>query len=204
MKLALFYDTETTGLPLFREPSEDPRQPHLVQLGAQMVDMETRKIIQTIDLIVRPDDWVIPDEVAEIHGITTEIATGVGIDESLVLATFLDMWKCCEVRIGHNEAFDARLIRIAISRHDSHPDDMAEQWKNGQSECTCNLSTPIVNLPPTEKMLAKNMRGPKKANLQEAYKHFHGKEFEGEHSAITDVNACMQVYFAINDQVDPS
>lgn len=35
---AIVYDTETTGLPLFSQPSEDPRQPHIVQLAAIVVD----------------------------------------------------------------------------------------------------------------------------------------------------------------------
>ena len=30
----LFYDVETTGLPLRGTPSDDPRQPHLVQFAA--------------------------------------------------------------------------------------------------------------------------------------------------------------------------
>lgn len=38
MNPALFFDTETTGLPLFEQPSEDPRQPHIVQLAACLVD----------------------------------------------------------------------------------------------------------------------------------------------------------------------
>jgi len=37
MRLAVFFDSETTGLPLFNEPSEDPRQPHIVQLAACLV-----------------------------------------------------------------------------------------------------------------------------------------------------------------------
>lgn len=35
MKLALFYDTETTGLPLFSEPSEHPGQPHSAMADVQ-------------------------------------------------------------------------------------------------------------------------------------------------------------------------
>lgn len=31
-------DCETTGLPLFKEPSEDPRQPHIVELAAMLID----------------------------------------------------------------------------------------------------------------------------------------------------------------------
>ena len=40
MKLAIFYDTETTGIPLFSEPSEHPGQPHIVQLAACLVDQQ--------------------------------------------------------------------------------------------------------------------------------------------------------------------
>ena len=56
MNLALAYDTETTGLPLFKEPSEDPRQPHIVQLGALLVDLDTRKTIASMDVIVRRNE----------------------------------------------------------------------------------------------------------------------------------------------------
>ena len=31
-QLIAAFDTETTGLPLFRDPSDDPRQPHLVDI----------------------------------------------------------------------------------------------------------------------------------------------------------------------------
>jgi DNA polymerase-3 subunit epsilon len=71
---ALFFDTETTGLPLFHEPSEDPRQPHLVQLAAVLVDIDTRKTLGSLDLTIAPDGWEIPDDVVKIHGITNEHA----------------------------------------------------------------------------------------------------------------------------------
>jgi len=198
MNLAIFYDTETTGLPLWREPSEHPDQPHLVQLAAHLVDMENRQVIQSMDLIVRPDGWEIPPEVSAIHGITTEHAQAVGIREDTVLDLFTDLHDKCGVRIAHNESFDARIIRIGMKR--CFDDEVAEKYKAGTSECTCIMATPIVKCPPTERMRAKNMSGYKKANLQEAYKHFFGEEFENAHSAIADVGACMSVYFAIKDE----
>ena len=65
MNPALFFDTETTGLPLFKEPSEHPDQPHLVQLAASLVDLDTRAVLSSIDVIVKPDGWTIPDEPAQ-------------------------------------------------------------------------------------------------------------------------------------------
>ena len=194
--IALFYDTETTGLPLFREPSEDPRQPHIVQLAASLVDLQTRNVIASMDVIVRPMGWEIPDEVAAIHGITTERARAVGVPEPVALKLFVGLYNARK-RIAHNEQFDARIIRIGLKRYDVGLD--ADVWNSGQSECTQLLSTPILKLPPTERMLAAGRNHYKSANLGEAYKHFTGNELVGAHNALADVQACMAVYFAIKD-----
>ena len=196
MKLAIFYDTETTGLPLFNEPSEDPRQPHIVQLAACLVDLETRNTIASMDVIVQPDGWTIPDEVAAIHGITTEHAKAVGVPAKLALQMFLEL-ATGRKRIAHNEQFDARLVRIALLRHFSA--EAADEWKEGKAECTQILATPIVKAPPTAKMLAAGRRHFKSANLGESVLHFTGKPLENAHTAMADVQGCMDVYFAIQD-----
>lgn len=203
--LGLFYDTETTGLPLFSEPSEHPDQPHIVQLAGLLVDLETRLTIASMDVIVRPDGWVIPDEVAAIHGITTEHAMDVGIPEEMAVEMLLELWGCTQaarrLRIAHNEGFDARIVRIGCKRHIDHRADLviapSDDWKAGRAECTQLLSTPILKLPPTEKMKAAKRFHHKSANLSEAYLHFTGKPLENAHSAMADVQACAAVYFAI-------
>ncbi|THF58042.1 3'-5' exonuclease [Pseudothauera rhizosphaerae] len=196
MNHILFYDSETSGLPLFSEPSEHPDQPHIVQLAALLVDPESRETIASMDVIVRPAGWTIPDEVAAVHGITTERATAVGVSESIALGLFLDLWGCAGLRIGHNESFDARIIRIAQHRFDCGELDA---WKEGAAECTARLATPICALPPTEKMKAAKRFHYKTPNLGEAYRHFTGRELENAHSAMADVQACRDVYFAIKD-----
>lgn len=191
---AIFYDTETTGLPLFREPSSHPGQPHIVQLAAALVNMETAAVVASIDVIVRPEGWAIPTEVAAIHGITTERAMDEGVPEPLVLDMLLQLWGGQRTRIAHNEQFDARIVRIATLRH--RP-DMADPWEAGRAECTAQLATPIMKLPPTERMLAAGRTHPKTPNLGEAFRHFIGAELTNAHSAMPDVLACKDVYFAI-------
>lgn len=201
MTIALFYDTETQGLPLFSEPSEHPAQPHIVQLAACLVDLDTRKTIASMDVIVRPDGWTIPAQVAAIHGITTEHAMDVGIPEAQAVDMFMSLWNG-RTRIAHNESFDARILRIALKRHvDPRDTNLAippsDEWKASRAECTQLLATPILKLPPTAKMRAAGRNHHKSANLGEAYEFFTGKKLENAHSALADVQGCMEVYFAI-------
>ena len=194
MNLKLFYDTETTGLPDFKAPSESAHQPHIVQLAALLVDMDTRETIQSMDVIIRPDGWTIPDEVAAVHGITTQHAEAVGIPERLAVEMFMELW-CGRTRIAHNQQFDARIVRIALMRYRS--EEAADIWKSGSAECTAILATPICQIPPTAKMVKAGFNKFKTPNLGEAYRHFTGKELENAHSAMADVLACRDVYFAI-------
>lgn len=193
---ALFYDTETTGLPLFREPSEDPRQPHIVQLAAALVDLQSRAVVASIDVIIRPDGWTIPGEVAAIHGITTEMASDVGVPEEDAVIMLLEMWGGQRQLVAHNEQFDRRIVRIALHRH---LPPYLEDWKSASAECTATLATPIMKLPPTPKMVAAGRHHPKTPNLGEAHQFFLERPLVNAHSAMADVQGCMDVYFAIKD-----
>ena len=196
MNLALFYDTETTGLPDFKAPSEADHQPHIVQLAALLVDLDTRQTVQSMDVIVRPDGWTIPDEVAAVHGISTEHAAEVGIPERMAVQMFMELWSGRN-RVAHNQQFDARIVRIALMRHvDTQAADI---WKKGAAECTAIMATPICQLPPTAKMVRAGFNRFKTPNLGEAYRHFTGKELQNAHSAMADVLACRDVYFAIKE-----
>ncbi len=203
MNIALFYDTETTGLPLFSEPSEDPRQPHIVQLAAALVDVDARKTIASIDTIIKPDGWTIPAEVSAIHGITTEHAMDVGVSESMAVGMLLELWReGARTRIGHNEQFDARILRIALMRHEDAP--LSDRWKAGAAECTARMATPLCALPPTAKMRAANRNHFKTPNLGEAYAALCGGNLVGAHRAMADVHGCMAVYFAIKAKAAPN
>lgn len=197
--LKLFFDTETTGLPNFKAPSHDPAQPHLVQLAASLVDEDSRKTLAAIDLIIRPNGWHIPDEVAAIHGITNEVAEARGIDEGVALTAFYQLWLLAHGRIAHNQSFDERIIRIGLLRYLG--EGCADIWKVGATECTALLATPIMNLPPTPKMIAAGFNKPKTPNLGEAVQFFTGMPLVDAHSARADVDGCASVYWAIRDGV---
>lgn len=191
------YDTETSGLPDWRKPSEDPCQPHIVQIAAELFDDESGKVLHAMTHIIRPNGWEIPDDVAAVHGITTEIAKREGLPMVLVLPNFLRLWQMSEHRVAHNETFDARMIRIEIKRDAGYTDEFADQWKAGPSFCTQAKSSSILKLPPTEKMIAAGRNHPKSPNLGEAYEFFTGKKLVDAHDAAVDVAACKAVYLAI-------
>ena len=176
----IVFDTETTGLPDWKSPSEAEHQPHLVQLAAHQVNTVTRQITQSMDVIIKPDGWEIPAETTEVHGITTEYAHDVGVPEKLALEMFLALWGG-RTQVCHNTTFDRRIIRIGTKRY--FAEDVQDAWHGCDYECTMIQSRKII--------------GGKNPTLGEAYQFFTGQEMEGAHTAIGDVNACLAVYRAL-------
>lgn len=196
--MLLFYDKETSGLPDFGQPSEAPHQPHIVQMAAALVDPGSRRVVASIDLIIEPDGWEIPADVAAIHGIDTALAKRLGVPEDSAVAMFMRLYNKATKRIAHNESFDARIMRIALKRF-GYPEIAVDRFKEFPAECTMAMSKPICKLPPTGKMTRAGFNNYKNPKLTEAYEHIIGKPMDGAHNAMADVQGCMAIYWAMKD-----
>ncbi len=194
MKPVLFYDTETTGIPNHNLPNNHPLQPRVTQIAAELVDTDTGDVLGALNFLIKPEGWIIPDKLAALTGISTERADKFGVQISHVLTTFLSLSLASELRVGHNEKFDAKMMAIEIDR--LFPLNMVS-WGIAPTFCTQEKSVNIINLPPTPKMVAAGRNHPKSPNLTEAYKYFTGLELSGAHNAAVDIMACKEVYFGI-------
>lgn len=198
MKKIVFYDTETTGLPVWKEPSGGENQPHLVQLSAVQCNADTREVLQRIDLIVYQEDgWGMSPEALETHGISVEKSQQVGVPESIAISLLLNL-SAGAVRVAHNRTFDQRIIRIGLKRYD-FPENVIDTWADKEThQCTMLAAKPIM------KLLPRNKYGYKSPKLEEAYKFFCGRELgDKAHSSIHDTNACMAIYWAMQDYKEP-
>lgn len=187
----IFFDTETTGLPDWKTPSGSEHQPHIVQLGIILADTESHKQISAINVIIKPEGWMIPKEMSDIHGITHEMAMDCGVKETTAINMLLEIWRESKARVCHNRTFDQRIIRIALKRY-QYSDNVIDLWAGKDSfQCTMLMSKPIMKLPPRGK------RGYKNPRLEEAYRFFTGKKLKNAHSAMADTEACMEVFWGI-------
>lgn len=198
----LFFDTESTGLVQFKLPSSDPSQPRIISLAAELCDDDTGRVLGAMNVLIKPDGWTVPAEVTELTGITTEMCEEYGVPISVALHLFLQLWNVCDHRIGHNESFDMRMIRIELMRNPTYStmldtvngtQTFADFWKAGPAFCTQGKSTKLVNgaRPDGEKK--------KTATLAEAYKFFTGMDLVNAHSAQADMLACKAVYYGLKD-----
>ncbi len=200
--MILFFDTETTGLPDFKVRSADPTQPHLVQLALVTCEDDGTEI-KAISVIVRPNGWEITPELTAIHGISHERASAVGIPEDEVVDLFVMFQGRSTLRVAHNESFDRRILRIAMTRAGLER-DFIEHIEARASFDTCGAAKPIINLPPTDKMLAAGFTGPKPPRLEECIKHFFDEELPGAHDALIDTRACARIYFHLQTLKAPA
>lgn len=190
MNELLVADTETTG---FYKPKSwvlDPAQPHLVQLSALVVDIDVPRVMQSINLIVCPVGWDIPEHLTEnVHGISTEYATSVGLPEKQVLDAFLQLWSGPAEQpltcIFHNAPFDRGIIATSIARTYGEG-TLLKAWLDGSTFCTMEASKSL------------EIGGTRHApSLVKTYKHLFGHELERAHSANADTVATLEIFLEL-------
>jgi DNA polymerase-3 subunit epsilon len=194
--MILFFDTETTGFFNDRLPVDDSSQPYIVQLAAQLC-RDNGDVVSGFNFIIDPgiaDGVVIPEGASNVHGITDAIAVQFGVSSEFALSCFVHMYQRADLVCAHNIKFDKFVTETAIARHYGQVKPL-----NKPLYCTMEAATEIVNLPPTERMLAAGLNKPKAPKLEECIRHFFDEKLSGAHDAMVDVEACRRVYFKLQE-----
>lgn len=202
--VVLVFDTETNGLPLEREkgklppPSDHPDQPHLTELALGLFEPDGTEIGIWSRLVQLPSGVTIPPDIQEKTGITVERTMAEGVPLLEAVDKFIQAIEGrCTIVVAHNPFFDVKIMRIAMLRAGKDREFCDQIKKLKPTFDTCRAATPIVNLPPTVKMLAAGFKRPKPPKLEECHQHFFGSPLEGAHQAARDVRFTAWLYFEL-------
>ena len=187
----VFFDTETSGIPRWDLPADDPSQPHIVELAAILCDDQTAGVIGKYTEIVKPDGWTIPEGAAKVHGITTERAVAEGRPIAEVLDAFDALLARAQLLVAFNLRFDDKLLRGARRRL-GRPDGFGTI----PVFCCMKGATPLCKIKPTKKMRDVKYFDYKTPRLSEAVKILLGRDHLGAHGAMADALATKDIYFA--------
>lgn len=191
----LFADTETTGF--FNEAVAfgSPIQPHICQLGAELCDHEGR-VVAAMNLLVKPHNWGVPPQAEAVHGISTAMCEQYGLPIITVARMFGTLVRRAKLIVYFRKVFDHGMIRTEFIRCAEPAAADLLAYLEVPDFCAMEASIPIMNLPPTEKMIRAGFGNkPKTPNLQEAHKFYLGTGFEDAHDAFADVGATRRVFF---------
>jgi DNA polymerase-3 subunit alpha len=184
----LIFDTETTGLPKnWKAPITDTDNwPRCVQIAWQIHD-RFGKLVEHKDYIIIPEDYNIPYDAEQIHGISTELAKTKGKPLNEVLEQFNQALDKSKFVVGHNLGFDLNIMG-------------SEFYRKGIK--TSLFDRPVLDTC-TEKtaMLCQIPGGRygkfKIPTLTELHHHLFGEPFSEAHNAIADVEATSRCFLEL-------
>lgn len=179
------FDTETTGIPRFDLPADDPSQPRLAALHMILLDendVEERRI----DFYVKPDGWTMPEAAAKVNGLTDAILNEKGVPLADVLREYVAVVDAGYVMVAFSAQFDLKIMRSELRR--SGMDDRFEKTKN---ICVMKASTEVCKI---ERMRPGG--GYKQPKLSEACEFF-GITNAGAHTAGGDADAARHIFLKL-------
>ena len=174
------WDTETTGFARKDDPLD--KQPHIVQFGGILVDMDPATgeytEIQRINELVKPP-IPIPFGASQVHGIyDKDVVDEVPVGEKMDI--FLKVLNDADYSCGHNIEYDEWVLNSELLRlgrkWDYNPNNVVDTMKESVDFC----------------QLPGRGFGYKFPKLNELYKKIHGEWFSGAHDAMVDVEATLK------------
>jgi DNA polymerase III epsilon subunit-like protein len=182
----LFFDTETTGLPKnYRAPASDSDNwPRLIQIAWCWYDEEGSPW-EGYSYIIKPEGFIIPDEVAKLHRVTQERALAEGLPLADVIADFSREVTRADQIVAHNIDFDDKIISAEMFRL-----GVANVLEQANKFCTMKNSVDFCRIPG-------NYGRYKWPNLDELHNCLFGESFPDAHDALVDVRACARCFFEL-------
>ena len=199
MKILVF-DTETTGLPIGKNPSIITTHlwPHIVQLSYILYDTEHQTILEYTDVIIKlPKGVYISKESENIHRISNAISQEQGVDIINELKLFNDILLKADIVIAHNISFDKNMIMVECIRNKVQQNFTVNNNRK-QEYCSMKNSVNIC------KIVVKGRNGDyfKYPKLIELHKHLFDTVPNGLHNSMVDVLACLRCYGKMELNVD--
>ena len=174
-------DTETSGLFNFALPADAEGQPRLAHLAMIFVDAYLQEET-VVDLLVKPEGWTMPPEVAAINHLPNELLLEKGLPVAHVLQAYTDAVDRGRIIVCHNAQYDTKIMRGELRR--AGMDDRFERTPN---ICTMRALTDICQIPKA------NGKGFKFPKLSEAMAHFKIEQ-HGAHSAGGDARSALELF----------
>jgi DNA polymerase-3 subunit epsilon len=191
--IALFFDTETTGI----KTKDDPDfKPALVQIGAIMQDTISRRVLGEINLIANQyHDRHMQPGALKTHGVTPEMTVKFGIDPKLIDVLFAEMIEKSDMLVAHNLDYDLDIIKnnMPISVRKVH---LKERF------CTMDRNVTVIQKPKKDghDYYGKPDQPYAYTSLLDTFRHYFGTGFDGAHDAMADVRACRDIFFKMQER----
>ena len=217
MKIAVF-DTETTGLPKSKIINDLSLSlwPHVVQFSYIIYDTEIKKIVKTVDLVIRiPENINISDEVSNIHGITNFISqtSQYKIEDALLHFSNDYLNYGIDLIVGHNLSFDINMLKVELMREISNQNNLSGKREfsqlldslndiNPESPelyCTMMKSIELCNLKTVSKYRKEYLKFPK---LNELHMKLFNSQPRNLHNSLNDVLICLRCYYMLEHKID--
>lgn len=193
--MKLFFDLETTGLPLQKafdvwyppEELDKYDKSRIIEIGIIVVQKE--KIIYTLNSLIKPDNFKkLEPIITKITGITDDDILKEGKDLNEIFKVIKEIFEKFPIKVinSYNINFDYNVLLSEAYR--IHDNELIKTIKNVKKECTLQIAT-------------KHFKMERYPKLEYVYKILFKEYPKQDHRAFGDAILCKEVYYKIKNNI---